>query len=217
MRVNEEEKKNSIITFLTDKGIDGKKAKTILVDAEKIAEEELGKKKDNFSSNDWAYVMGIVKRMAGMKEKSVVKKSLIDKFLESDMSAGELIDEMVTSGDIADTLGMSTVDVEPDEEKEGCKRKVKEVSMRVIKEGKKLHEKRVDYNDVNLEDLAYYLYNDIDGGIGTDNYGKDFEWMISTDRDSLSDKDYYKIADQLENGYTKGKVKGVAWSLEMDY
>ena len=109
MRLIEKEKTNSIVTYLMNQGKTKEKAKSILLDAEKIAEEELGKDKDDFLPKDWAYVMGIAKRMAKVKESYTKQNSLADSFLESDKSPDEFIDEIVSSGAITSTLGRAIV------------------------------------------------------------------------------------------------------------
>ena len=122
MRFTEKEKVSSIITFLTNNGVSKDKAKSYLVDAEKIASEELNKKKSDFGGSEWKYVMGIVKKMANIKESNknkvrendVMDKKTFQEFMDSDvpfdefMSDREVSEELVSS-DIAKGLGRASV------------------------------------------------------------------------------------------------------------
>ena len=61
-------------------------------EAKKITQDEFNKKEKDFTDKDWAYTMGIVKNMAGVKEKVIESTTL--SFLESDKSAKEFFSEI---------------------------------------------------------------------------------------------------------------------------
>lgn len=82
--------------------------------AKEIASEEFGKTEDDFGNKEYAYVTGIVKKMLGVDE-SILDPS---KFLESDYSAKDYIETVVSGNFSIGNVKPPKEDEEEDEEED---------------------------------------------------------------------------------------------------